>query len=421
VIDYAKKKLSISGQSPRALSDKEKKLIGLLGLPTYGLALSITVVVTYVPLLAKQFTSSTTIVGLIIATEGIVALFLPVLAGSYSDHLRTRVGGRLPFIIIGSPISAIVLLLLGFANTIWAIIACVVVFFMAYYLAYEPYRALYPDLIPDDASGRAQSVQAVWRGGGTATALVIGSYLFAINRWLPFAVSAIITAGATALFLLILFKRYGVPPQHRREPSSLGEAYGVVLRLLKNHHDLRNFIIANTLWELTLAALKSFILLYLTIGLGHSKFKAATIIAVTALVILLGAPLSGKLADLFGKTKVMTWAAVVFGLGLLLPLLTTNVWVGLAILPVVGFGGAVVLTLPYALLMPMMPRGEHGRLTGLYSTSRGIGIMFGPLMAGAAISLGRNVFIAHGYSAMWLVCGVSMLLSVFFLRKIKDF
>jgi MFS family permease len=421
MIEYAKQKINLSSQNTRTLSGNEKKIISLLGLPTFGLALSVTVVVTYVPLLAKQFTNSTTIVGLIIASEGIVALMLPVVAGSYSDHLRTRFGGRLPFIMIGSPISAAALFLLGFANTIWAIISFVIIFFIAYYLAYEPYRALYPDLVEDDASGRAQSVQAIWRGAGTGTALAIGSYLFAVNNWLPFTVSAILALGATAIFVWILLSRYGIPAQHQREPSSLADAYKTVLKLLKGHHDLRNFVIANTLWELTLAALKSFILLYLTIGLGKSKLQAATIITVTALIILLAAPLSGKLADAHGKTRVMRWAAIVFGLGLLVPLFTANTLVGLAILPLVAFGGAVVLTLPYALLIPMMPKGQYGRLTGLYSTSRGLGIMLGPLLAGATISLGKNLFIAHGYSAMWLVSGVSMLASVLFLRNIKDF
>jgi MFS family permease len=421
MLKFAKEKLAIETVNTRSLSGQEKKIIGLLGLPTFGLALSVTVVVTYVPLLAKQFTTSTTIVGLIIATEGVVALFLPVLAGSYSDHLRTRIGGRLPFIIIGTPISAAALFFLSFANSIWAIIACVVTFFTAYYLAYEPYRALYPDLVEEDASGRAQSVQAVWRGAGTGSALAIGSYLFAVNRWLPFTLSAILTFLATAAFVWILLKRYGIPKQHQREPSSLVDSYKTVLKLLKNHYDLRNFIIANTLWELSLAALKSFILLYLTVGLGHSKLKSATIITITAAIILLAAPLSGKLADTLGKTKVMRWSAIIFGIGLLVPVLTNNIWVGLIILPLVAFGGAVVLTLPYALLIPMMPKGEHGRITGLYSTSRGIGLMFGPLLAGATISLGKNLFIAHGYSAMWLVCSVSMLASVLFLKNIKDF
>jgi MFS family permease len=421
MLKFAKEKIRSEAQNARPLSGNEKKIIGLLGLPTFGLALSVTVVVTYVPLLAKQFTTSTTIVGLIIATEGIVALILPVLAGSYSDHLHTRFGGRLPFIMIGSPLSVLALFALGFTDSIWEIIVWSLIFFIAYYLAYEPYRALYPDIVEEDASGRAQSVQAIWRGAGTGTALAIGSYLFAVNRWLPFALSATLTLSATVAFIWILLSRYGVPSQHRREPSSLKETYKTVFRLLKNHHDLRNFIISNTLWELTLAALKSFILLYLTIGLGQGKFKAATVITVTAAFILLAAPLSGKLADSFGKTRVMRWSAIIFGLGLLVPLFTNHIWVAFVIMPLVAFGGAVVLTLPYALLIPMMPRGEHGRVTGLYSTSRGLGIMLGPLLAGAAISLGKNIFLAHGYSAMWLVCGLSMLGSVIFLRNIKEF
>ena len=43
------------------------------------------------------------------------------------------------------------------------------------------------------------------------------------------------------------------------------------------------------------------------------------------------------------------------------------------------------MSLPYALLMPMMPRGAHGAVTGLYSLSRGVGTSLGPLLAGVAI------------------------------------
>jgi MFS family permease len=404
----------------RPLSAFEKKMLALLGLPTFGLALSVTVVVTYVPLLAKNFTHSVAVIGLVIASEGIVALLLPILAGSYSDHLHTRVGGRLPFLIIGAPISALMLVWLGFANSIWELIAATFIFFMAYYLSYEPYRALYPDMVDDAIGARAQSTQALWRGIGTGVALAIGSYLLAIQDWLPFLLSAVLSLGSIIIFLWVLLKKYGVPKQHRREPDSLAEAYRTVLKTLKEHHDLRNFVIANTFWELTLSALKSFIILYLTIGLGFSRVTAATVITATAVVIFLASPLSGKLADSFGSVTIMRLAIFIFGIGLLVPTFTTTPLVGLIILPLVAFGGSIVLSLPYALLMPMMPKGEYGRITGIYSTSRGIGIMFGPVLAGASISLGKNVFLAQGYSAMWLVCGTSMLLSAPFLFRIRN-
>lgn len=410
-------KKRVNRKSSRSLSDQEKKIIGLLGLPTFGLALSVTVVVTYVPLLAKQFVSSSTIVGLIIAIEGAVALFLPVLAGSFSDHLRTRLGGRLPFLITGLPLAAATLIVIGFVNTIAALIICVLLFFIAYYLAYEPYRALYPDIVSHDAAGRSQSAQAVWRGIGTGLALGAGGFLFAIQKWVPFVFSAVLVLLSTAIFLWVLLKRHGVPKQHHGEQRNIKEVYLSVLRLLKTHHTLRNFVIANTLWEFTLAALKSFILLFLTVGLGKSKTTAAAYITIVALVMLAASPFGGKLADKFGKVRTMQIATICFGLALLVPLFTTDPWLVLLVLLPGAFGGAIVLSLPYALMIPMMPKHQHGELTGLYSTSRGIGIMLGPVAAGGAISLGKNVFLANGYAAMWLVCSAGMLLSLPFLRK----
>jgi MFS family permease len=80
---------------------------------------------------------------------------------------------------------------------------------------------------------------------------------------------------------------------------------------------------------------------------------------------------------------------------------------------VVGFSGGLVMTLPYAILQPLMPRGRHGVLTGFYSVSRGVGAALGPLFAGLAIQLLDGPFAStDGYAAMWLVCGATVLLSI---------
>jgi hypothetical protein len=68
------------------------------------------------------------------------------------------------------------------------------VFFLAYFVAYEPYRALYPDLVSDEIAGRGQSTQAVWRGAGTGLALVGGGLLYGVGRAAPFLASAVLAA-----------------------------------------------------------------------------------------------------------------------------------------------------------------------------------------------------------------------------------
>jgi MFS family permease len=402
------------------LSPHERRTIALLGLPSFGLALGITVVVAYVPVIAHQFTSSTAIVGLLIAAEGMIALFLPVLVGTWSDHLHTRLGGRLPFLIAGLPVAAVALVLIGFAHSMAPLIIYLLIFFVAYYLAYEPYRALYPDLIKDEAAGRAQSIQALWRGLGTGLALAGGAFLLALGEWPPFVMAAGLLLAATVVFLWALLSKRGVPEQKHHYFVSVHDSYAAAVSLFKSNRQLRYFVVANSLWELSLAALKSFILLYLTVGLGKSRTTAATFIAITAAVMFVAAPFAGKLGDMHGKGRLVRVAAAVFGLGMMVPAFSTNPLFILPILPVAAFGGAVVLTLPYALLMPMMPEDQHGKVTGIYSTSRGAGIVAGPLLAGGAISLLHGVLPAGGYGAMWLVCGGAMLLSLWPLRHVTS-
>jgi MFS family permease len=79
------------------------------------------------------------------------------------------------------------------------------------------------------------------------------------------------------------------------------------------------------------------------------------------------------------------------------------------------------MTLPYAMLIPLMPKREHGALTGFYSLSRGIGVMLGPLLAGVAVSLLKGPLSStHGYAAMWLVCSAAILASIPLVGHVRE-
>lgn len=404
----------------RPLKGAEKKLLATLGLPTFGLALSIGTVTTYVPLLARQFTGSTAVIGLVIAAEGLVALFVPIAAGAWSDQLRTRFGGRIPFLAAGAPVVGVTVASLGFMKSLAPLALVVFVFFIAYYAAYEPYRALYPDLLAADVAGRGQSTQAVFRGLATGMALVGGGLLFAVSPKLPFVIFALLAFATIATFVWVMRSAKGVRDHEEHEPRTAGETVQRIAGLVRERPALRAFLVANALWELSLAALKTFVMLFLTVGMGLRLSGAAGVIAVVLVLILIAAPISGKLGDRFGKTRVVGVALWLYGIGLLVPFFTQSPYVVLPILPFVAFGGGMILTLPYAILMPLMPDEEHGLITGFYSFSRGIGILLGPALGGLAIMALRSVLPAtEGYAAIFLVCGVAILASGAFMGPLQ--
>jgi len=404
------------------MSSGDRRRTLVLGLPAFGMALAITAVSTYLPVLVRQQQASTVVIGTIIGAEGLMALWVPVLVGDRSDRLRTRVGGRLPFVIVGGPVMAVSLCVVGLISSVVVIGVVIGLFFIGYFMAYTPYRALYPDLVDDEIAGRSQSVQAASRGVGTGLALLGGGLLLALADFLPFVVAAILLLASLGAFVHLLLRGGDAERADRSGGRRRGPArpFRHVWSLLHERRGLRIYLLANALWELTLGAIKTFVVLYVTVGLGYGLAQASLIIGGVAVIVFVGALGSGWLGDRYGRARVVEAGLWGYGLCLLVPGITT---LPAAILPavlVVAVCGGMLMSLPYSLLMPLMPDDEHGALTGLYSVSRGLGVMLGPLLAGLAISVGKPLFEStDGYAAAWWIAGAAALLSILPLRRLR--
>ena len=409
-------------RSGRGLHGDERRRLAVLGLPTFGMALAITVVSSYLPVVAADVSSSTTVIGLVIGGEGIMALWLPLITGSWSDRLQTPIGRRLPFVLAGTPLMVFGLVLMGLTQSLAALAIVVAAFYVGYFVAYEPYRALYPDLLADEVAGRAQGNQAVWRGVGTGIALVSGGLLLSLGSFAPFGAAAAVLMLSIGAFALLLLRQDLRRTQREPPGDGVVEVARRILSLLREHGALRAYVAANALWELSLGALKTFIVLYVTKGLGFSLSSAALIIGAVAVVIFGGALASGRLADRVGRLRVLRVGLWVYGIALFVPALTSSSIPLIAAVPIVAFGGGMIMALPYAVLMPLMPEGEHGAVTGIYSLSRGIGMTAGPVLGGAAIQiLGPSLFESTaGYGAMWIVVAGGILVSIPLLGSLRD-
>ncbi|RKQ86170.1 MFS-type transporter involved in bile tolerance (Atg22 family) [Solirubrobacter pauli] len=392
----------------RALRAPEKRAVALLGIPTLALALTSTVVTTYTPVVAREFVESSAVIGMIIGLEGLVALWLPLVVGAWSDRLDTKLGGRLPFLLAATPMVIGGLVAMAIMGSVAVLAVAAFVFFAGYFIAYEPYRALYPDAVGEEVAGRAQATQAVWRGAGTGIALMGGGLLLAWGQAAPFVAAAIVYALCIGLFSFVLIRR-GVPRRPRNEQHAGARA---VFDLVRGDTQLKAFLVANALWELSLAALKTFVVLYVTQEMGFSQTESSLIIGGVAIIVLFAALASGPLADRYGSSTVLRWALPIHGIGFLVPLLFEPAWVVTLAVPFIALGGGVIMALPYAVLIPLMPDNERGALTGYYSVSRGMGIWLGPLLAGIAVS------VAGSYQAVWGVCAAATLLSLWPLRRL---
>jgi MFS family permease len=387
-------------------------LVWILGLGAFGLAFSITTTAAYLPKFLKPgFTHSNTVVAAILAAEGLFALTVPLVVGPWSDGFQTPMGRRRPFMLAALGPIGFCLAIVSFMPNIWTLTLIMLAFFFAYYVYEPPYRGLYPDVLHERVYGRSQGVQHVMRGIAIGIALVGGGFLFKAWHHAPFVFAAVGTTAACGACIYFV-----------HEPINEGSR---VFRGVRNYvktswtvfhevPEVRRFLLANAAWEGTFAAMRTFVVLYITEGLDQPLSTSSEVLAAVAVGYVIAALSAGWLGDRFGLARVIFVASFVYGIGLLAAGLATEwrSWYFGFILPVAAAGGTV-MTLAWALLFKLMPPQHRGAISGLATTTKGIGLIIGPLAAGIMIDVMKPYLKGtQGYEILWPVCAVPVLAAI---------
>jgi MFS family permease len=383
------------------------RLIWTLGFGSFGLAGSVTIVAAYLPSVLEQFTSSKTLIALVVAAEGIFALVLPLFIGPLSDATRTPLGRRRPYMYFALGPLAFTLALLAFMPNLWSTAFMFFAFCTAYYVYEPPYRGLYPDLLPERAFGRAQGAQHVMRGIALGASLVTGSLLLEVWLAFPFVVAAVITLASCSVVVLLVREPELEPRRLANRRAYLAQPF----RIIRHNADVRRFLIANTAWEATFAGMRTFVVLYITVGLDQSLFISSAVLGAVGLGYFVAALAAGRLGDRFGLGRVLLGASVVYGVGLLGASLAQR-WHAyyFFLIILVAVAGGTVMTLAWGLLFKLMPASNRGAVSGLGIMTKGIGLLVGPPVVGAAIDIaGTFLESTEGYAAMWVIVSIPVL------------
>jgi len=397
-------------ERPTAAPRASRGLVWKLGLGAFGLAFSITTTAAYLPPLLGRFTSSGGLIGLVLGSEGVFALTLPLVIGPWSDTFHTPLGRRRPFMLVALGPMCFCLTLMAFMPTLWLTTLIVLAFFFAYYVYEPPYRGLYPDLLPEAVYGRAQSVQHVLRGTALGLALVGGGFLFKAWRPSPFLIAAVVTTAACGAAILLTAEDGG----HGRLFLGIRSYLRTSWCILREEPDVRRFLLANAAWEGAFAAARTFVVLYITRGLGQPISTSSAVLGTVAVGYVVAAIGAGPLGDRFGLARVIYYASFVYGGGFLVAGLARqwHDWYYGLIFPVAVAGGAV-MTLAWGLLFTLMPARHRGAISGLATWTKGFGLIVGAPAAGGLIDLASPYLNAtHGYQVLWPICGIPVLLAI---------
>jgi MFS family permease len=240
------------------------------------------------------------------------------------------------------------------------------------------------------------------RGIALGAGLIGGGFLLDTWHAFPFLVAAVVTTAACGACILLVREDGGYGAVYEGTRAYLNRSWCV----LREFPDVRAFLAANAAWEGTFAAARVFVVNYVVKGLHQPVYVSSIVLAGVAAGYVVAALAAGWIGDRVGLGRVIFVCSFIYGGGYLIGGLATtwHYWYLGLIFPV-AIAGGTVMTLSWGLLFKVMPVEHRGAAAGLATTTKGLGLIVGPLLAGAMIDL-------TSYRALWPVCALPVLAAI---------
>ncbi len=379
------------------------RLLGL-GAGSLGLATTWALYNTFMPLLLTPFISSSGWRGVVMGLDNVLALVLMPIIGAWSDRLDGPLGKRLPFLLIGMPVTGLLFAALPLANTTLVLLLAVdIVFLLGITMFRAPLVALMPDHVPPEGRSAANGIITLMGATGGAIGLLLLAPLYDHAIWMPFAVAGTIVL-VSLLFVLLASDRH---PKHVEQGAIQEEA--PVLRGLLS--DLRELVVresggAGTLLLAVFAfffgysALEAQFSTFATQTLGLTGGRAGTAIGAASLAFMAMAVPAGRLTKRFASANVMRAGAVLLTLAALVAASVADPTSLPVILAIGGAGWALVLVPAYPLVVNHGGPSKTGFYTGMYYLFGSGASIAGPAVVGALMDVfdNRALFVALALS-----------------------
>jgi MFS family permease len=372
------------------------------------------------------FGLSATLTGFIMTLDNIAAFFIQPIMGAISDRTYTRIGRRMPYILIFAPIAVLAFALIPLvpqmipeslngqvsqlSGPFALFVAALGVMLLAMAVFRTPVIALMPDLIPSPLRSKANGVINLMGGLGGVLAFLGGGLLYKILRPLPFWVGGAITLIAVA----ILFWKVKEPKKLVESAARREEGMGVFRGLRnippENVRSLVLLILAIFFWFVGYNAIETFFSSYGVTTLGVSESTASMILSVAYITFILFAIPSGFIATRFGRKRTIIVGLAIFAVLLMIAFFTPVVPVIVALLAVGGVAWSLVNINSLPMVLDISTSETVlGTYTGLYYVAGTLAAVVGPILNGWVIDLtGQNYnmifLVTPGFFVLAILC-----------------
>lgn len=378
---------------PAMESEKPAKLnykkTFLLGMGFFAVSLVWPLYNVYVPIFLRDYLNSQFQINAIMTLDNVLAVTLIPIVAALSDRTRTRFGRRMPYLMVGIPLAAVMFVLLPNYSSflMFMVIITILNFSMAIFRA--PTVALMPDITPAPLRSKANGIINFMGGLASVFVLVGGSFLYKVNKNLPFTMTALLMIFA--LLMLMRFIKEPVVGEKAAE-ESVG-IFKALKEILKDSDKTAIYIlVAIFFWFVGYQGIEATFSNYCVQFLKLQVSDASLILGFFALSFLIFAIPAGFIGSKLGKRRTILIGLagdfVVFlalaGVGTLVPF-SKPLMMGLMM--VGGFFWALININSYPMVVELTEDSKIGTYTGLYYFSASLAAISGPLLLGGLVDL----------------------------------
>ena len=366
-----------------------------------------------VPLiLTNTFHLNETFSGAIMAADNILALFLLPLFGGLSDKTNTKIGKRMPYILIGTAAAVVLLNVLplldnGYyaAPSSFKLVSFVIVLgllLVAMGLYRSPAVALMPDVTPKPLRSKANAIINLMGAVGGIIYLAIAAVMYPnkkvaglahVNyRPLFIIVSAIMFFAVLILFLTtkepkLVAENRALEEQHPEWNLAEDDGFGEEVLPPQVKKSLGFLLASIALWFIGYNGITTWFTTYVSQVMGQALGGASTCLLIaTGGAILSYIPI-GALASKIGRKKTIMGGivllAVCFALGYFLTTTYSSINVIMFIVfALVGLAWAAINVNSLPMVVEMCKGSDIGKFTGYYYTASMAAQIVTPILAG---------------------------------------
>ena len=349
-----------------------------------------------IPLILKNtFGLGETFTGGIMAIDNVLAIFLLPVFGALSDRTSTRIGKRTPFIIFGTIVAVIFMIIIPIAdlnkNFILFFVALgVVLIAMGSYRS--PAVALMPDLTPKELRSMGNAVINLMGAVGGIFALAMISFLIPktgrpnyFNVFLGVALFMVISV----IILVFTIKENKLSREIGKETieDEKGPSDDRHQEMPKDVRRSLNFILASIfLWFTAYNAVTTAFSRYAVEvwGLKGGSFANALMVAMAAAIVSF-IPV-GIISSKIGRKKTIIFGICLISLSYFLGFLFINYSPMInMVFALTGIGWASINVNSYPMVVEMSRSFDVGKYTGIYYTFSMAAQIFTPVFSGFLI------------------------------------